>query len=259
MSRFWVLGLALLVAALAFGIGSRQAIAVTTIYATKAFVLLAIQAFDQNVVQPIAARVTDLEGDVVVLDQRVADLEDGATPPDVVTDRALVVDQAGPPWITHLIDTDDGSLIASYDDAVPAGSSCDGKRAVVINEHESSPKSWMLIDGVTGQVIRNYDNPPGLPEVVSFSCRDVALLLSGLNVVHNRAALVYSGNPVVVLIDTESGDVVTSYVATATDVNFSCSGDSFLIARFGIFSSMSGAMVKGPPELGQWSSFLCDD
>ena len=260
MSRFWVLGLALLVAALAIGIGSRQAVAVTPVYATKAFVLLAIQAFDQNVVQPIAARVTDLEGDAAALDQRVAALELGNQTPPIVTDRALVVEQYSPTSITHLIDTNDGSIVATFEGAIPLGSTCGGTRALLNNAYQGVT----LIDGSTGQILAEYDAPPGQQLYkAAFGCHKVSALLSGQTLVKNRASIAYyggGGGGSVDLIDTDSGEVVVSYVIPPpdypADVQFSCLGDRFLIQQMGIFDSETGAELQDALE-GVDNLFLC--
>ena len=258
---------ALAVVILALGIVLGLALRGTTTeaaprWATPQFVDDSIEAFNQAVVQPIADAVAQLQGDVNELDQRVTELEaaDGAT--SVVTDRAFLR-RSG--LNDHdLVDTDDGSLIATYPGLFPVhdGSNCDNTRAFL---RDSSNEQFTLIDTSDGQVLGVYappfSNVDGTVSSTEFSCTNLDWLNSGLEVVANRVAIGWQDNDSIakstLLVDTDTGQAIASFPGAVISGYFNCIGDRLLITSVGIIDSLSGAIITPFDGVFSDSAFMC--
>ncbi len=78
-------------------------------FASVQFVDESIEAFNQAVVQPIAAAVAQLQGDVIDLDQRVSALETAPPPPPQETSTYIVTETGSTGAIAWC---DDGDLVS---------------------------------------------------------------------------------------------------------------------------------------------------
>lgn len=229
------------------------------------FVESSIASFNQAVVQPLVNAVEGLEGDVDQLDQRVEVLEAPGNSHDepipIVTDRLFRTENSPfvisgvvssgatpeppepPPDVgtTYLIDTDDGTTIASYDGALVASSNCDGTRALLLPRptggifgDSSGAPGALLVDTSNGEVLGSYDllSADIFANKALFGC-SLTIISAGLEVVRNRAALgtCNSESPLeppstcqVLLIDTDTGTVIRTY-EDFQDFSFNCTGD----------------------------------
>ena len=151
-----------------------------------------------------------------------------ATP--LVANRAFIIDRVVA--LTSLIDTDDGRVIASYPDLEVVGEpaaptlNCDGTRTFLRNQFTNQVS---LLDVDSGLILGVYDPPGGAEiQVFHFSCSRLDIVNAGLEVVTNRAAISWT-SPLTLLIDTDTGTVITSYPAQLPE--FNCTGERLLVER----------------------------
>ena len=231
-------------------------------WATPQFVADSIQAFNQAVVQPIAATVAQLQGDVSDLDQRVTALESGGGAVSVVTDRGLL-QRLGRFYDWDLVDTDDGSIIATYFGVYGVASNCDNTQALLVGP---AYRQVSLIDTSDGHVLGIYEAPAHITDLMgvttAFSCSRLDWVNSGLRVVTNRAVVSWADQSTnataASLLDTDTGQVIASYDGGVIDENnFNCVGDRLRVTSVGIVDTATGAVIIPFDGVFGEGSFLC--
>lgn len=234
-------------------------------FATKEHVQESVNRFKQSIIGPIIVAIVRLKGDVNQLDGRVAELEEGAKSKQVTTDRAinhrLTQDALSTPvQIVELVDTNDGHVIETFL-SEGAGKvevvqiNCTGTRAIL---RDFGTLKFLLFDTSDGKTLGKYEGPSGagLGRHI-FSCANLTQLNTGLNVVKNRAALSWAFGDcdesacLTLLIDTDTGSVVSSYNERLDGPDFDCTGSRFVIQSVGIVDSITGAViVPGAGSIG---------
>jgi hypothetical protein len=232
-------------------------------YATTRFVEDSISAFSQSVVQPLAARVGLLEDDVAALDARVDELEAGATRSSAVTDRGFFIDSN----VVSLIDTDDGTTIATYSGVWSTGrANCDGTRHFLTGPGQRA-ESFHLIDTSDGRVIAVFEAPPSFTgplaaNIAEFSCPVLDKVVSP-PVVKDRALVVWSSfgdagsGSVALLVNTNTGAIVASYERGVTFGGaFDCTGKFASLSNIGLIDTVTGAIIRSA-QSSAFVTFVC--
>jgi hypothetical protein len=265
MRNILILSLSLLV--VGFMITRNGAAEAASKYATTQFVEDSIRAVTQSVIQPLAARVGVLEEDVSSLDSRVDQLEAGDSGSSAVTDRGFFFDTSPQNRVLSLIDTDDGTTIATYSGALSPGlANCDGTRVFLHGPGQRAP-SFQLIDTSDGHVISTFEAPPSvtgslIADVAEFSC---PVLNKAVNpaLVKDRALVVWAmfgdagSGSAALLVDTNTGAIVATYERGLTlGGAFDCTGKFANLPNIGLIDTVTGAIIQSAPS-SAFFTFVC--